>query len=117
VGIPVRALVGPPLGCVPLQLFDYFLRGTRQSHFTRAPRIRPSPVRKHRFCEFVVPPLGGRIDGFRLKAGLRTGSCFLRVFLESRLSAASVLALGQATASGLPTKVTFQFGRFSGDSG
>ena len=51
VGIPVRACVGPPLGCVPLQLFDYFLRGTRQSHFTRAPRIRRSPVRKHRFCE------------------------------------------------------------------
>ena len=45
-GIPVRARVGPPLGCVPLQLFGYFLRGTRQSHFVRAPRIRPSPVQK-----------------------------------------------------------------------
>ena len=41
-----------------------FLRGTRQSHFTRAPRIRPSPVMQHRFFECVVPPLGGRIDGF-----------------------------------------------------
>ena len=45
-GIPVRARGGPPLGCVPLQLFGYFLRGTRQSHFTCAPRIRPSPVQK-----------------------------------------------------------------------
>ena len=35
--------------------------------------------KKHRFFEFVVPPLGGRFDGFRLKAGLRTRSCFLAV--------------------------------------
>ena len=46
VGIPVRARGGPPLGCVLLQLFGYFLRGTRQSHFVRAPRIRPSLVKK-----------------------------------------------------------------------
>jgi len=32
--------------------------------------------KKHRFFEFVVPPLGGKFDGFRLKAGLRTRSCF-----------------------------------------
>ena len=46
VGIPVRARGGPPLGCVLLQLFGYFLRGTRNSHFVRAPRSRPFPVKK-----------------------------------------------------------------------
>jgi hypothetical protein len=29
-----------------LQLFGYYLRGTRQSHLTRAPRIRPAPVKE-----------------------------------------------------------------------
>ena len=45
-GIPVRARLGPPLGRVPLELFGYFLRGTRQSRLTYAPRIRPFPVKK-----------------------------------------------------------------------
>ena len=30
--------------------------------------------KKHRLLECVVPPLGGRFDGFRLKAGLLTRS-------------------------------------------
>ena len=59
VGISVRARGGPPLGCVLLQLFGYFLRGTRNRHFTYAPRIRPSPVKKPRFLEFEVPPVCG----------------------------------------------------------
>ena len=58
-GIPVRARVGPPLGRVPFELFGYFLRGTRPNHFTCGPRIRPSPVKKPRFPEFVVPPVFG----------------------------------------------------------
>ena len=33
------------------------------------------------------------------------------------MSAASVLALGEAPASGLPTQITFHFCRFRGDSG
>jgi hypothetical protein len=56
--------------------------------------------KKHRLLEFVVPPLGGRFDGFRLKGGTTNKELSLR----SWMSAASVLALGEAPASGLPIK-------------
>ena len=54
----------------------------KRSRNDAAPTIKATFARdgkKHRFFEFVVPPLGGRFDGFRLKAGLRTRSCFLAV--------------------------------------
>ena len=71
VGIPVRARVGPPLGCVPLQLFGYFLRGTRQSRndavdlrcSTGARSVAPPTERRHscrrwRSPKGITVPLG-----------------------------------------------------------
>jgi len=87
VGIPVRARVGPPLGRVPLELFGYFLRGTSQSHFTDAPRIRPAPVKKLRFLEFAVPPVfgGENLPGKKSRAQ-KSPSFTAHFFAELKIS-------------------------------
>ena len=87
-GFPTRARVGPPLGRVPLQLFGYFLRGTRPSHFTYAPRIRPAPVKKPRFPEFVVPPVCGweNLPGKKSRAQ-KAPSFTAHFFAEKEVSA------------------------------
>ena len=87
-GIPVRARVGPPLGRVPFELFGYFLRGTRQSRLTYAPRIRPAPVKKHRFLEFVVPPVcgGENLPGKKSRAQ-KSLSFTAHFFAEKEVSA------------------------------
>jgi len=88
VGIPVRARVGPPLGRVPFELFGYFLRATRPSHFTRAPRIRPAPVKKPRFPEFVVPPVfGGENLPGKKSRGQKSPSFTAHFFAEKEVSA------------------------------
>ena len=48
---------------------------TSESLYPRAAHAA-SPVKKPRFLECVVLPFGGRFDGFRLKAALRTRSSF-----------------------------------------